>query len=394
MLAAYVLAALTLAAAGCERKSAPEATAGAASGGSPPAARDRVVLGHVASLSGAEAGFGQSTDRGVRLAVNEQNARGGVKGHVVELRTLDDEGRPEEAAVAATRLASQDRAAVLIGEVASPRSLAMVTVAETYQIPMISPASTSRLLTKEGGKVRPYVFRVCFGELFEGAVMARFAREHLKIERAAILRDALSDDSAGLADAFLAKFKELGGTVVDDASYRSGDRDFKAPLTALKTKDPQAIYVPGSPADVALIARDARELGLTQPLLGGDGWHSAKLLESGGRFIEGSYFSTHASPDDPDPRVQDFVKRYKQAWGEPPDARAALGYDAARVAMDAMARAGELSGAAIKDAIAATKGFPGVSGTITIDADHEATKPAVVLEVRKGAARYVTTVRP
>jgi branched-chain amino acid transport system substrate-binding protein len=392
---AYVLAALALATAACEKKKAPEgAAAGSASGGASPVVGQRIVMGHVASLTGDQATFGQSTDRGVRLAVNEQNARGGVKGRVVEVRTLDDQGKPEEAAVAATRLASEDHASVLIGENASSRSLAMASIADTYQLPMVSPSSTNPRVTKEGGKVRPFVFRVCFIDPFQGTVMARFARDDLKIDRVAILRDVGNDYSVGLADFFIEKFKQLGGAVVADESYKAGDQDFKAQLTALKTRDPQAIYIPGYYTDVALIARQARELGVKQPLLGGDGWDSAKLYEIGGKSIEGSYFSNHYSHEDPDPRIQDFVRRYKEAWGEVPDGLAAMGYDAARVAMDAMARAGELSGPAIRDALAATKGFPGVTGVITIDGDHNAVKPAVVLVVKSGAPHYVATVKP
>jgi branched-chain amino acid transport system substrate-binding protein len=390
-----LLAALALAGASCEKKKAPEGgAAGSASGGAPPAPGQRLVLGHIASMTGDQATFGQSTDRGVRFAVNEQNARGGVKGRVVEVKTLDDQGKPEEAAVAATRLASQDRVAVILGENASSRSLAMAPIADTYQVPMVSPSSTNPRVTKDGGKVRPFVFRVCFIDPFQGTVMARFARDDLKIERVAVLRDVGNDYSVGLADFFIGKFKELGGAVVGDESYKAGDQDFKAQLTAIRAKDPQAIYIPGYYTDVALIARQARELGLAQPLLGGDGWDSEKLYEIGGRAIEGSYFSNHYSHEDPEPRIQDFVRRYKEAWGEVPDGLAAMGYDAARVAMDAMARAAELTGPAIRDALASTKGFAGVTGVITIDEDHNAVKPAVVLVVKSGAPHYVSTVKP
>jgi branched-chain amino acid transport system substrate-binding protein len=390
---ALVLAALAVALAACEKKKgAAPAEAAGASAVRP--AGGKLLLGHVTSMTGDQATFGQSTDRGVRLAVNEQNAKGGVKGRIVEVKTLDDQGRAEEAAVAATRLALQDRVTVLLGENASSRSLAMAPIADTYGVPMVSPSSTNPRVTKDGDKVRPYVFRVCFIDPFQGAVMARFARETLKLERFAVLRDVGNDYSVGLADSFVAKLRELGGTVVADESYKAGDQDFKAQLTSLKAKDPQAVYVPGYYTDVALIARQARELGLAQPLLGGDGWDSAKLYEIGGRALDGSYFSNHYSPEDPDPRIQDFVKRYKEVWGEVPDGLAAMGYDAARVAMDAIVRAGEPTGAAIRDALAQTKAFPGVTGVITIDAEHNAVKPAVVLLVKNGGARYVTTVKP
>jgi branched-chain amino acid transport system substrate-binding protein len=223
--------------------------------------------------------------------------------------------------------------------------------------------------------------------------MAKFATEK-GIKKVAVLRDVGSDYSVGLADFFLTKFKELGGTVVDDQSYKDTDQDFKAQLTAIKAKGPEAIYVPGYYTHVALIARQARELGLKVPLMGGDGWDSPKLYEIGGKALEGSYFSNHYSPEDPSPRIQDFVKAYQKRFGAVPDGLAATGYDAAKIAFDAMNRASDLSGPAIRDAIAATRDFPGVTGIISIDQDHNAVKPAVVLEIRGGQGRYVATVQP
>jgi branched-chain amino acid transport system substrate-binding protein len=210
----------------------------------------------------------------------------------------------------------------------------------------------------------------------------------------AILRDLTSDSSAALAAGFRARVQELGGAVVAEEGYRAGDRDVKAQLATLAAADPRAVYVPGSWADAAVVARQARELGMAQTLLGADGWDAPKLFEAGGGALEGAYFSDHFSSDEPQARVRDFVKRYREAWGEAPDAFAAMGYDAARVAMDAMRRAPELTGPAIRDALAATKGFPGVSGAITIGPEHDASKPAVVLQVKGGAARYAATVNP
>jgi len=388
---ALFAAALSLAA--CEKKQSPQAPQAAAA--APTASvGDVIVLGHVGSLTGNEATFGDSTDKGLQLAIEEANARGGVKGKRLELKRYDDQGKPEEAAVAATRLVVNDRASILVGEVASRRSLAMAPIADEHKVPMISPASTNPKVTMDGDRVRPYVFRVCFIDPFQGTVMARFARETLKLSRVAVLRDVGNDYSVGLADYFLTKFKELGGTIVDDQSYKAGDQDFKAQLTAMKGKKPEGIYVPGYYTDVALIARQARELGLRQPLMGGDGWDSAKLFEIGGRALDGCYYSNHYSPDDPSPRIQEFVGRYKAKFGAVPDTMAALGFDAGLIAVDAMTRATDLSGPAIRDAIAATKDYPGVTGVITLDAAHNAAKPAVVLAIQNGAARWVATVAP
>ncbi|HYQ80172.1 MAG TPA: ABC transporter substrate-binding protein [Anaeromyxobacteraceae bacterium] len=384
-----VLAAV-LAAACQQKKEEPAAPSGApaAAGG------DRILLGHVGSMTGSEATFGDSTDKGIRLALEAANAKGGVKGKQVDLKTYDSQGKPEEAAVAATRLIVNDKVTILLGEVASSRSLAMAPIADANKTPMITPSSTNPRVTKDQGKVRPYVFRVCFIDPFQGTVMAKFSRDSLKISKVAILRDVGNDYSMGLADYFLSKFKELGGTVVDDQSYKAGDQDFKAQLTAIKGKNPEAVYVPGYYTDVALIVRQARELGMKMPFMGGDGWDSAKLYEIGGKALDGCFFSNHYSADDPSPRIQDFVKRYKDKFGQVPDGLAAQGYDAGQVALDAMGRAKDLSGPSIKEALEQTKDFPGVTGIITINADHDAVKPAVVLKIEGGKANYVTTVNP
>ena len=389
-----VLAA-TLALAGCQQKK-PEGAAPstAAAPSAQPAVGDKIVFGHVASLTGSEATFGLSTDNGIKLALDEQNKKGGVKGRQLVLRTLDDQGKPEEAAVVATRLVVQEKVTVLLGEVASSRSLAIAPIADANQVPMVTPSSTNPKVTKDGAKTRPYVFRVCFIDPFQGTVMAKFARETLKISKVAILRDVRNDYSMGLADYFLTKFKELGGTIVDDQGFNAGDQDFKAQLTAIKGKAPEAIYVPGYYTDVALIARQARELGMKQPLMGGDGWDSSRLYEIAKGALDGSYFSNHYSHENPAPVIQDFVRRYKEVFGSIPDGLAAQGYDAARVAIDAMERAKDLSGKSIRDAMEQTKGFQGVTGVITIDADHNAVKPAVVLGIQANAAKYAATINP
>ena len=383
-----ILAALLATA--CQQKKEAAAPAGAPAA----AVGDRILLGHVGSMTGSEATFGDSTDKGIRLAIEAANAKGGVKGRQIDVKTYDSQGKPEEAAVAATRLIVNDKVTILLGEVASSRSLAMAPIADANKTPMITPSSTNPRVTKDQGKVRPFVFRVCFIDPFQGTVMAKFSRDTLKISKVAILRDVGNDYSMGLADYFLSKLKELGGTIVDDQSYKAGDQDFKAQLTAIKGKNPEAVYVPGYYTDVALIVRQARELGMKVPFMGGDGWDSAKLYEIGGKALDGCYFSNHYSADDPSPRIQDFVRRYKEKFGQVPDGLAAQGYDAGQVAIDAMTRAKDLGGASIKEALEQTRDFPGVTGIITINADHDAVKPAVVLKIEGGKANYVTTVSP
>ena len=387
------VAALALAATACEKKQAP-APEGKQAAAPAAAPADSILIGHVASLTGEQATFGESTDNGIKLAITEVNAKGGVKGKKITLKTYDDQGKPEEAAVAATRLIAQDKVAVLLGEVASSRSLAMAPIADTNKVPMISTASTNPRVTKDGDKTRPYVFRVCFIDPFQGTVMAKFARENLKLKKVAVLRDVGNDYSVGLADYFVAKFKELGGEIVSDQSFKAGDQDFKAQLTAIKNKKPELIYVPAYYTDVALIGRQARELGFKGPLAGGDGWDSAKLFEIAQGALDGSFFSNHYTHENPEPLIQNFVKKYKETYGAVPDALAALGYDAALVAFDAMTRAPDLSGAAIREAVEKTKDFQGVAGKVSLDADHNAVKSAVVIGIEKNAAKYVTTVEP
>jgi len=389
---AVAVAALAMAVVGCEKKQ--EAAAPAAPAAGAAVTGDTILIGHVASMTGEQATFGESTDNAIRLAVNEANAKGGVKGKKLAVKTYDDQGKPEEAAIAATRLIVNDKVLVLLGEVASSRSLAIAPIADQNRVPQISPTSTNPRVTKDGDKTRPYVFRVCFIDPFQGTVMAKFARENLKITKAAILRDVGNDYSVGLADYFAKKFQELGGTIVSDQSFKAGDQDFKAQLTTIKNKKPELVYIPAYYTDVALAGRQARELGIKVPLAGGDGWDSAKLYEIAQGALDGSFFSNHYTHESPEPRVQEFVAKYKAAYGSIPDALAALGYDAALVAIDAMSRATELTGPAVRDAIEKTKDFPGVAGVITLDADHNAVKSAVVIGIVKNAPKYVATVNP
>jgi branched-chain amino acid transport system substrate-binding protein len=390
---AVAVAALALAAAGCEQKKQ-ESTPQAAAPSAAPAASDTILIGHVASMTGEQATFGESTDNAIKLAISEANAAGGVKGKKLALKTYDDQGKPEEAAIAATRLIAQDKVAVILGEVASSRSLAIAPIADANQVPQISPTSTNPRVTKDGDKTRPYVFRVCFIDPFQGTVMAKFARENLKISKVAILRDVGNDYSVGLADFFAKKFQDMGGQIVSDQSFKAGDQDFKAQLTAIKNKKPEMIYIPAYYTDVALAGRQARELGIKVPLAGGDGWDSTKLYEIAQGALDGSFFSNHYTHENPDPRIQDFVKKYKAAYGGIPDALAALGYDAALVAIDALKRSKDLTGPSVREAIEQTKGFAGVAGTITLDENHNPVKSAVVISIEKNAPKYATTVEP
>jgi branched-chain amino acid transport system substrate-binding protein len=352
------------------------------------AARDAIRVGHFASLTGDTATFGQSADRGMQLAIQEINAAGGVLGRPLSLITEDDRSVTEEARSAAQKLLQRDGVVALLGEVASSRSLAAAPEAQRARIPMISPASTNPKVTEVGD----YVFRTCFIDPFQGAVMARFAAQELGARRVAILLDYKQDYSVGLADYFRRTFQELGGEIVADERYTSGDIEFRAQLTTVRAAKPDAIFVPGYYTEVGLIAKQARELGIEVPMLGGDGWDSEKTLEIGGPAVEGYFFSTHYSADAESPKVQEFVRRYRESYGAVPDAMAALGYDTAHILSDALRRAGSSEGAKLRDAIAATRDFDGVTGRISIDAERNARKDAVVLKIEKGRFRYYRTI--
>ena len=364
----------------CERRGGPGA------GGS----TGPIIVGYYGDLSGRTSNFGQSTKKGVEMAVDEINKAGGINGRQIQILSEDDEGRPEKAATVVTKLIDQDRVVALIGEVASGNTLAAAPKAQSARVPMISPSSTNPAVTQVGD----YISRVCFIDPFQGEVMAKFAANTLKAKTAAIMLDFNSPYSRGLTEFFEASFKKLGGQVVDQQSYTQGDRDYKGQLTAIRSRNPDVIYIPGYYGEVGVIAKQAQQLDIKTPLLGGDGWDAVQLWELGGNALNNSYISNHYSVDDPSPAIQKFVSDFKARNGSAPDALAALGYDAMRVLADAIKRAGTTEGPQLRDAINATKDFPGVTGTISIDKDRNAVKPAVVLKLEDGKYIYRETVYP
>lgn len=352
--------------------------------------QNEILIGEYSSLTGTTATFGQSTHRGLLMAVEETNNAGGINGKKIKLLTEDTQSKPEEAATAVTKLISRDNVVAVVGEVSSSRSLAAAPICQANHIPMVSSASTNPEVTKKGD----YIFRVCYIDPFQGEVIAKFAYNSLKLKRVAILKDIKNDYSIGLAQFFEQSFKALGGEVVASQAYSEGDADFKAQLTALKAADPEAIIIPGYYTEGALIVKQARELNMNMPMIGGDGWDSMKLIEIGGAAMNNSYFSTHYSVDNPNETVQNFVTKYEKTNNEVPDALAALGYDAGMLLFNAIKRAGSTEGAKIRDALAATNDFPGVTGMISIDKDRNARKPAVMLGVENGKLIYKETIQP
>ena len=351
---------------------------------------DTIKVGEYASLTGSEATFGQSSHKGTQLAVDELNASGGVLGKKIQLLTEDNQSQAGQSATVVRKLISSDGVVAILGEVASSRSLEAAPICQQNKIPMISPASTNPKVTEAGD----YIFRVCFIDPFQGTVMANFARKTLKLQNVAVLTDVKSDYSVGLAKFFKAGVVAGGGKIAVEQNYSGGDKDFNAQLTSIKASNPDGIFVPGYYTEVGLIALQAKQLGLTVPIFGGDGWESSSLVPIGGVALEGDYFSTHFSPEDTSPAVQNFVKQYKQKFNETPDAMAALGYDSVMILADAMKKTGSTDGAKVRDALAAEKDFPGVTGNLTMDANRNASKPAVILTIKNGAFKYVETVSP
>jgi len=377
---------------------------------------DVIVLGEFGSLTGVTATFGKSTQKGIEMALDEINKAGGIEGKPIRIIVEDDQSKPEEAATAVKKLVSQDKVLLVLGEVASSRSLAGAPICQGAGVPMITPSSTNPKVTQVGD----FIFRVCFIDPFQGEVMAKFARNTLKVSKAAILKDIKNDYSVGLAQFFTETFTNLGGEVIADESYSEGDIEFRAQLTSLKAKNLDVIFIPGYYTEIGLIARQARDLGITVPLIGGDGWDSPRLVEIGGKALENTYYSNHYTTEDPRPEIQRFISDYKTRYNEIPDAMAPLGYDAAKIAFEAIKRSGILQEENIKnayrdnpkvsslmdaintpknreqirDAIAQTKDFPGVTGLITIDQNRNAKKSAVVVKIEEGKVKFVETITP
>jgi branched-chain amino acid transport system substrate-binding protein len=389
-----LLGALLLALSACGG-SAPPAGDGAtggggASSGAPAATGDVIAVGEFGSMTGTTAAFGTSTDHGVQLAIDEINAAGGVLGKKIKVYLEDDQSKPEEVPAVVSKLIEQNKVVALLGEVASSRSLAAAPLAQRAKIPMISPSSTNPEVTKKGD----YIFRMCYLDDFQGAAMARFAFNSLGKKKGAILQDVKNDYSVGLAKFFSDEFTKLGGTIVGNERYEEGNTDFRAQLTKIKSTQPEFIFVPGYYSEAAKIAKQARDLGITVPFIGGDGWESAKLFEIGGKSVDGSFYGNHYFAGDPSPEVANFVQKFKERYGEQPDSMAALGYDAAKLLADSIKRAGTTDGDALRKTLAETSGWQGVTGTMSFDENRNPVKPIVILEIKDGQLALKESMKP
>lgn len=375
-------------------------------------AKEELVIGEYGSLTGNDATFGQSTKNGVEIAMDELAAtkQGKIGGLPVRVVVEDDQGRAEEAATVVQKLINADRVIAVLGEVASSRSLAAAPLCQEAGVPMITPSSTNPKVTQVGDRI----FRMCFLDDFQGAVMARFTAENLKLKKVAILKDVRSDYSVGLAGFFTDAFTKMGGQVLIEQSFSAGDQDFRAQLTAIKAKKPDAIIMPVYYTEAGLIARQARELGIQAPMIGSDGWESGQLIEIGGEALNGCYYTNHWALDQPNPALKAFLDKYKAKFNGEPDAIGGLAYDAAGVLFHSLellaqqdpeafkglsskqagTEARKAAQQKLRDLIAATSGYSGVTGTITLDANRDASKPAVVIAIKDGKKAFETTIDP
>jgi branched-chain amino acid transport system substrate-binding protein len=354
-----------------------------------------IKIGANLELSGGVASYGQSAKEGIELAIEEINKEG-IDGKKLKLVTVDNKSDAAEATSGALKLATQDKVVAMIGAATSTNTLAQVQIAQDNKIPLITPTATNATITNKDGKVNDFVFRTCFIDPFQGTVAANFASNDLKVKSAAILIDSSSDYSKGLADSFKKSFKANGGEIVKEEAFVAKDTDFRATLTNIKSANPDYVYVPGFYEEVGLIVKQARELGITAPIMGGDGWDSPDLVKiAGADALNNTFITNHYSSGDSDKKVSDFVAAFKAKYdGKSPDAFTALGYDTVYFVADAIKRAGSSDPKKIQKALEETDGLELVSGKVKLDENHDPIKAAVILEYKNGEQQFKTKINP
>lgn len=354
---------------------------------------NEIKVGANFERTGNVANYGQATLDGFNLAIKEINDAGGINGKKIKVVEADNKSEASEAVNAATKLISDDKVKVLVGPAVTANVIAETQVATDNKVPIIAPCATSPDVTVENGSVKPFVFRSCFIDPQQGSVMAKFAAEKLKAKTAVIYVDNSSDYSKSLGKVFKEKFEAAGGKVVMEEAFLAKDQDFKAALTKLKTANADVVFVPAYYEEVGKIVKQARELGFTQPFLGTDGWDDPKVADiAGADALNNTYFSTHYS--DKDEEVKGFVDAFTKEYGHAPNVFAALGYDAGKMLVDAIKRAGSDDPEKIQKALEETKDLKVGTGTITMDKDHNPIKQAVILENKNGDRVMVAKIMP
>ena len=372
------------------------ATALTGCGGDKKASGDTIKIGGNLEMTGGSASYGKSAQNGIKLAIDAANANGGVLGKKIEFVVADNKSEAAEATNAMQKLIAQDKVIAVIGPNLSSASIAATSINTSAKVLAITPMGTNPNVTVDkDGKTKDFMFRACFIDPFQGTVMATFAKDKVNAKNVAILVDNSSDYAKGLAQFFKEAFTKGGGKIVAEESYLQKDTDFKATLTKIKASNPDMIYVPGYYQEVGMIVKQAREMGLNVPMAGGDGWDSAKLPEIAGKAaLNNTYFSSLYSPDDDSKLNKDFVAAYQKAYNEKPDVFAALAYDSALLVINAIKSANALDTVKIKDAMAKTAGFSGVSGNVTFNEQHNPVKSAVIIEYKDGAQVFKTKINP
>lgn len=358
---------------------------------------DTIKIGANLELSGEVASYGQSISEGMELAIEEINDSGGVDGKKIKVVKVDNKSDNAEAASAATRLTSQENVLAIIGAATSGNTIAQAQIANDTKTILLSPSGTAPNVTEnEDGSINEYVFRTSYIDPFQGTVAANFAAKELGVKTAAIYSDSASDYAKGLAAAFKETFQKAGGTIVAEESYVAGDTDFRSTLTRIKSANPEFVFIPGYYEEVGLIVKQARESGVTVPLMGADGWDSPTLVDLAGKdALNNTFITNHYSAQDPDTKIQEFVTKFKEKYKDKsPDAFNALGYDSVYLLVDAIKRAGSLDREAVKDALAETKDISLVTGVVTIDKKHNPIKSATILEYVDGEQKFKAKVDP
>jgi branched-chain amino acid transport system substrate-binding protein len=349
-----------------------------------------IKIGAMTCLTGALSTFGVSSVQGAKLAVEEINAAGGTLGQSIQLIVEDNGSKAGETATITRKLISQDKVTAILGDLTSSATMEGAPLAQAAKIPLLTPSATNIAITKIGN----YIFRSCFIDPFTGKIMAKFALDSLKAKKAILMTDVKQDYSIGLADAISQYFGQNGSGIAKTFSYSSGDTDFRTQLTDVRMEHPDVVFLPGYYTEAALILRQARQLGISCPFVGGEGWDSPSLVRVAGKAADGNYYTDHFSAADPDPRVQKFVQTYRAKYGALPDALAALWYDGARLLSRAIEQAGSADAAKIRDALARTRNFEGVTGRISIDEDRNASKSGVILKIDNGEPKMVQQITP
>ena len=356
-----------------------------------------IKIGLLNEMTGGNATIGTAAANGAKLAIKEINANGGLLGKQIKAVVADNKSEPSESANAMTKLLTQDKVVAVTGTFSSSNAIAAASVAEANKSPYLVAGATNPKVTvdEKTKNVKKYIYRVCFIDPFQGTVAANFAAKDLKVKKAAMLVDNSSDYSKGLAEFFEAALKKEGGEIVANEAYLQKDTDFKATLTKIKSKGAEVLYVPGYYEEVGKIVKQAREMGITIPIIGADGWDSPKLVEiATATALNNTFFTNHYSVEDTSPKAKAFVEAYTKEYGQKPEALAVLGYDAVYVLADAIKRANSTDSAKIIEALAATKDFPAISGVTTINKTHDADKNAVVIEMKDGKQVFKTSIKP